>query len=93
MRRRSVSKTNPPRRLGRGLQTFQEPRKQVGSERGDDTDLDPIRTRVETFPDRLQDQRFVEDSERLLVRRASQRSEKDAAALALEQRRAETVRI
>ena len=52
----------------RALQTLQQPRKQVGRERGDNPDGEPERACLETLAHCLQEQRFVQDPERLLVR-------------------------
>ena len=69
---------------GRGvLETVQEAGQEIRRECGEDAHGEAQRTLLEPLPHGLQEERLVEDPERLFVRLAAQPRELDAATLAL----------
>ena len=69
---------------------LEQPLEHVRRNRGHDPEGDPKRALLEAFSHRLEEQRLVQDPQRLLVRCPSELGEDYATALALEQRRAES---
>ena len=84
-----ASVTSTSTRAGAVLQVRQKPAEQIGRNGGHDAERDPKRAFPESPAHRLQHQCFVQDPLSLLVRAPSELGEKDAAAVALEQRCAE----